>query len=423
MIIFCILLACLNATATMRKENALPKALVLFRWSDKSRRAQISEEVKRRAQALDGRICMVMDRPFYFDQTRIRIQSLNDPLVKLAVKLKHLEFVGPPPSINQELHIDLLIPRMESSRNSIRHMASELYLAKELQVANDAQYQSVLVNLAETTSQATFKTNRVNIGTDQRVLAVWLLEEFTFFLDRTDGVRTTAVDARHLISNTLWYIWKEAEGRPNEQGGSLSPFEKVIEDNIFRIFTPECREIIKMHLRKIEQHKCSVVLDNIPDELMTEFCVFFPFIIPVHLSRAIRTFQQRFDQLRPQLNMRAFEFYLKQLCLLQPLLTSEDSGYAKILDGINEAYSRSEPVAIKAIISKQRGMMRRASQMMDAMQYYFSVGELLVQKRDSSEGLGKIGIICAKEFTNGDWSRALSDIMQCSNQCVTMKVI
>ena len=70
-----------------------------------------------------------------------------------------------------------------------------------------------------------------------------------------------------------------------------------------------------------------------------------------------------------------------------------------------------------------QNIMSRVHRSVDAMQYYLSVGHYLVEMRDSGAALRNIGIICPKEFVNGDWVRALSDIMQCDNHSVTIKMI
>lgn len=134
-----ILLSAFHLNQALEEEDVIPGTLVKFQWTDKSWRAQINEEIIRRAKALDGRICVIMERALYFDETRIRIQSVDDPELTLAVKLKHLEIARP----SSELHIDLLVSRLSKFGDTYKLVHSGEYVYQEVQIANDAEYDMV----------------------------------------------------------------------------------------------------------------------------------------------------------------------------------------------------------------------------------------------------------------------------------------
>ena len=128
------LLIGIHNSLAMRVEDANPGSLVRFHFSDRSRRKQKNESLIRRAEALDGQIAMIMERPFYFDNTRTRIQSLEDPDLTLAVKLKHLEFIRAPPTA-EEIDIEEL-PPLESSAEE--HSDEEMSLTVHRPVFGDS---------------------------------------------------------------------------------------------------------------------------------------------------------------------------------------------------------------------------------------------------------------------------------------------
>ena len=354
----------------------------------------------------------------------------RDVSLKMPHPLRH--------PVSQKLHIDLLIPRINSFSESVYHpeiggqSGLDEYLRQELQVANDAQYHVVVVNIPESKSQATIKINRFNMNSQNRQVLAWLFEQFALFLDRIDGVRYTDKDAKELIKGTLWYLSECKRGSSSEQDDLVSSYRNVIEGHMFHFMSIECRNMIRKHLIRIQQqeghaniHNVVLDLDDYSYDVMVEFCMYFPFALspyiakgwyPPHLSDIIN--------LQTKLNRKASQFYDKQLSLQQELFISEDSEYTRMLKDLNHTLAKGTMDEERgAIIGKQRNIMRRVHQSVDAMKYYLRVGHFLVKLRDTGAALRDIGIICPKEYVNGDWVRALSDIMQCDNRSVTIKMI
>ena len=330
--------------------------------------------------------------------------------------------------MSHELHIDLLIPRINSFSESVYHPDIDGYLRQELQVANNAQYQFVIMNLPESVSQATIKTDRININSRSREMLAILFQQFEAFLDRIHGVRYTNQETKELIRAILWYIWQCTHNPSDEQEKKE---KKLMVRNMFHFMSPECRRMIRMHLMELQRQAGHVnlneyvVLDNSAHNVMVEFCMYLPFALPLYITKGwYPDHLEIIGKLLPKLNTKASQFYEKQLCLQQGLFVSEDSEYAKMLNDLNCTLAkRSVYIERRAIIGKQRDIMSRIHQSVDALQYYLSVGHYLVEMRDSGAALRNIGIICPKQFVNGDWVRALSDIMQCDNRSVTIKMI
>lgn len=163
---------------------------------------------------------------------------------------------------------------------------------------------------------------------------------------------------KELIAHYLWHVWK-CEKNNKYQNPGLPPFHQRI---LRTILPSDCFQLVLRHYLKIHQQQCFVEVDDpaASSILVAAFCLNFPSVIGMHLHTALRRFQQR------------------------------------------------------VVVSK-------VYQNMEAMRYYVSVGELLIQQRES--GAGKVGIICPKDFVTGDWIRAISDIMQCERGIVRLKVI
>lgn len=413
-------------TDAITAEDATPGTRVRFHFTDKSRGKQSNQTIARIAEALDGRICVIMERAFYIDKSRVRIHAVGDPDLSLAVKLHHLQLVGPPPPpMSAELRIDLLIPRSNSFGENVYNSDIEQCLHYELPIANDAQYRMVLVNTREAVARSAIQINRFDIGTQKRAAVSWLLGEFSHFLDRVRSADYTIEDDKKFIADVLWRIMVNADWefsiRGQIQDDSLSPFQKVMEQDIFHFMTPECRDMIKKHLLKIQEHGDRVDLDDFPEIFIGEFCSFFPFALRLHLKKVLPGFVIHLAEIASKLNVEAFQFYQKKFTQLQGMFRAEDSEYTKILGDMPNVLQGGQAERM-AFVERQRDFFCRTTRAVDAMKYYFAVTRSLLQVKDVAT-IRKIGIVCPKEFVNGDWIRALSDIMQCDNHSVKMKMI
>ena len=104
--------------------------LVKFNWSDKNKRAQVDEEVIRRARALDGQLAVIMNTPLWPNGNRVLIQSLDDRDLTLAVKCTHLEKVEP-------IEINLIHAQHD-------RLLSDEYLNKEEEINDSNDYDLVM---------------------------------------------------------------------------------------------------------------------------------------------------------------------------------------------------------------------------------------------------------------------------------------
>ena len=149
----------------MHERDAVPGTLVEFTWSDRSQKAQIDEDVKGRARILARSVAEIMDRPHVsLVPNRICIQAIDDANVTLGVKLKYLKKVNP---------IEIHVFHAQSDNST-----SNGYLKKEMEIANNTNYDMVLTVHPSTMS---LLPHRVHIG--NRMVTEFMKKDCFFLND------------------------------------------------------------------------------------------------------------------------------------------------------------------------------------------------------------------------------------------------
>ena len=369
----------------MREEDVNPGALVKFHFSDKSRRKQKNESLIRRAEALDGQIAVIMNRPFYFDKTRTRIQSLGDPDLTLAVKLKHLEFIRPPPpkeeqidigelpplessadeltdevmtlsvhrpafgdiandqqegfvepdrSTKHETQIDLFVERRTFAEKLKDHQLSFDYLMKELSIADDEQYSAVLVCHPNTTLQIASNNRRVNSNLHRPHLGLQLLRNMGQVLAKSDSdcsllmtSKNTAQQmstAKNLLSQCMWDIFEWQHCESAQHYATPSFFEALqLADSRKTIFTALFIKSLRQHFRNIiAQQRPLVIQKHLDNEAVFKFVRYLTW---TYLRAMYDYFTVRYYQLKPLLSESVLQFYCIQFEILKKTCTGKNS--------------------------------------------------------------------------------------------------
>ena len=410
----------------MSKDEVMPRALVIFRWN---RRSQTDPDLERRARALDGRVVRIMDKPFWNNERRIQIQSLEDSNLTLGVRMKYLELIRLPQPTNEHTEIDLFVYRSDPFTNILPHIASNEYLRQELRIADDAQYQNVITNHPNITILPSIGSNKWTPCIDSGIygpnLALILLMKGMNFMISLQMPDKNAVDKlRTLLSGLLWHIWEFEQLDP-----TIPPFPEMLEYLIFTVWTsPAIRKVMLRHYNRLEYYQQFVTLEA---ELeASDAWRFAMFTIQEHIERQTSLFEHQLERsLASNLDISAMEFYEKQIQSMDALFRSNDSEFMQTLLEIVDLYKdhniSAERISVRCerIKSHVQDYAIKILHFLESMRYYLSVGEILVNLRESGDAGGRIAIVCIQNFITGDWVRAIADIMRCSQRCVAMKVI
>ena len=152
-------------------------------------------------------------------------------------------------------------------------------------------------------------------------------------------------------------------------------------------------------------------------------------LIRQHLLWTTDKFQHRISELIPKLNIDAATFYDKQNNTMQGLFVQSDSEFIRTLLGFGAVMSRgsvSDEDINRAALTFTRRLLditKKTYHVVESMEYYLAVGELLVHLRDSGEAEGRIAVNCVHGVANGDWIRAISAIMGCQRECLSVKMM
>lgn len=456
----------------MKKDDAVPGTLVKFHISDRLMKAQVDEDIKRRAKALDGRISMIMERPFFIDKTRIRIQSVNDSTLTLGVKLKYLEIVRQnrdPPIIqnetvidvddevvdgdasyqpsptktNQDIHVDLLVERRNFSEKLLEYQETREYLLKELSIADDEQYSAVLVNHINTTLLTKTTSGRVNSIIYRSHLGLYLLEmmEITLCskLDNDDdwGLRNiesgtpTPMDYRFMLSLCIWSVYEWTSGTssffsdddlyPVPSFFDILDLAKSKQDMFGKPFL----KLLRKHFQKTtKEQSISVIESRLSIMKMLRFLQLMTWR---YLEVMIENLEYRLDELRPRLAESEQIFYLTQLKAVKKLSVGDDSdlnrAFERTLVRSDSHYRNSNTFLMDRwiMLGDCRVTMSVISTAATKLDYYLSAGKFLVNLRDSENFEGKIALICDRIFLTPDWLRAIPRIVNRNDSVVSVR--
>ena len=382
-----------TTTATTRKEMLRPGTKVLFQWKW---REQSDPDLNRRARILckSGRIAEIMDPPLSSDGKRVQIRSPHHPEITLGVKRKYLEFILPPPPTmsNQPLLIDLVVDVTDPSTDLITHISSNEYFQKELSIADEEQYHLVLVNHRKTASESVIRCNRLStrLHREQNHVVLSLLSEATHFLnavrDLSAGSERAQVHARSLLARCLFHQWEYEHETFHRRHSSFG------HDTLPSSFI----EMVRRHFMKIRDHQ---IFFELEEDLGTEG--------DEHCWQFVTNWIER------GLSAMRFDFARRINALTALSVSCIECGPLELRVAMESANS----------IPEMMDNFGKIHQSVAAMEYYLSVKEMIVELRKSGEGRGRIAIMCLKPFANGEWIRAISQIMQCGDDCVKMRFI
>lgn len=270
-------------TTAILEDEAIPGEMVWFHWSGKNQRAQIDEDVKRRARILNGSLAMIMERPHVSVlPNRVCIQAINDANVTLGVKLGCLQLVKP-----IKLHVFHAL-NMNSTNDE--------YLRKEVEIANNTDYfMALTVHPFTTTLLPDNIVNRVHIG--NRMVSDFV-EKDCFFLDdlhwfasqqsATDldldrSVNRLKDSVKSIISRFVQKQYKNA-GNTTEIGMIAMSCPKRLEN------------VLRIQLRAIQQghmHMDWLPNDKVDMKLLLQFMIYIHLSTDVALRNAHQVLFQR----------------------------------------------------------------------------------------------------------------------------------
>ena len=493
--------------SAMREEDAKPRASVRFHFSDKSRRKQKSEWLVRRADALDGQIAVIMKRPFYFDKTSTRIQLLKDPDLTLAVKLKHLEFIRPPPPIeedidievigelppmessaekhdgggssltprrptlhdneskrddnssmnsdgnadvqeleykaNQSIQIDLFVERKDSSANLLDHLLSDEYLSKELTIARNEQYRTVLVCSPRTIdlveclgvdNAPEIKLMKLH-GPNLALIVLKSAEEYLSIQDH-GGLHGISTEARsgaikNTLSQCMWHVivWDKIRSQHPDHY-DFAPFEDVLNlaqsmDN--NMFTMSFLKSLRQHFRSMIQKDRLLAITKRLD-LVAVFR-FWTVMVDKYLEEMIDHFSARLFQIQSNLSDSAFGFYSDQLQSMKNMInkTDPDSDLQQALIGLTVPLLGKQRDAYELTLKRREAIQRMRTTIslivdtVTKLEYYVSVGTTLLNLKDRTEKEMKMAVMCDREFLSPEWLRTVPRILNLSSPCISVR--
>lgn len=142
--IFTLLFSTQQPVNAMRKPDVLPGTLVQLRYKDQSIRKQINLEVMDRAILLHNTPSVVMERPFWYNDKRARIQSVYNTNVTLAVKWKDLLMLQKPMNkLSRDGYSRTLKLHIFDGTDYLSY--SDEFQQRELRIANDNRFDAVFM--------------------------------------------------------------------------------------------------------------------------------------------------------------------------------------------------------------------------------------------------------------------------------------
>ena len=265
----------------MHEDDAVPGTLVEFTWSDRSQRAQIDEDVKRRARILARSVAEIMERPHVsVIPNRICIQAIDNPNVTLAVKLKYLRKVNP-------IEIHVFYAQNDNS-------TSDQYLKQEMEIANNTYYDMVLTVHPSTMS---LLPHRVHIG--NRMVTNFIKKDILFLDDLnwlTPQRSATNLDLDDTVNRVKDYV-KSLFSRCVQRQYKVAGDSTEITGSALAMSCPQqLGTILIIQLKGIEQghtHMNWLPNHKVDMNLLSQFMMYIHLSIDAELRNAHRIIFER----------------------------------------------------------------------------------------------------------------------------------